>query len=504
MTTDERPSTGVPGSELRPPGTHAQPGLQPPGTHSQAIETRRGHHGLIWLALALVIVLGLVVLLVLPKLVSGTPDPQADTTAQQKAVEPPQSATQDSASSRSDAEQALQDFLQTRARLELANVAVWGEPEWSRAIEGADRGNHHFTQRQFSMAAEALTASSELLRLLESESTQRLAVALDSGWRALQHDDSASALAFFEIAKAIDDGSLDALDGLERARVRPDLLRLMAAGDIARSNNDLPGAQTAYLEAVALDGAYEPAVVALREVVEEIEEIAFRDAMSRALGALEAEQVETAEAALRQAAGLKPDAEVVRNTRQELAQTKQRLWLEGQRQAAAKAESREDWSAAVAIYRKVLARVPQAAFARQGVAFAVDRERLHQQLDHYLQDPARVYSDQPRANAEKLLASAANPPAAETGLAEKVRRLQAMIIEATTPRTVTLKSDGLTTVQIYHVGKLGQFISQQLELRPGTYTVVGSRPGYRDVRQTLTVKPGQEQPALDIRCEETV
>ena len=69
---------------------------------------------------------------------------------------------------------------------------------------------------------------------------------------------------------------------------------------------------------------------------------------------------------------------------------------------------------------------------------------------------------------------------------------------------VTLKSDGLTTVKIYHVGLLGQFTSQQLELRPGTYTVVGSRPGYRDVRQTLTVKPGPQQQALDIRCEETV
>jgi hypothetical protein len=62
----------------------------------------------------------------------------------------------------------------------------------------------------------------------------------------------------------------------------------------------------------------------------------------------------------------------------------------------------------------------------------------------------------------------------------------------------------MTSVQIYHVGKLGQFTSQQLELRPGTYTVVGSRPGYRDVRQTLTVKPGAAQATMDIRCEETV
>lgn len=493
MTPGELPPAGLPGS-----------GLQPPGTNPRTNESKAGHHGLIWLALALVVVLGLLVLLVLPKIVSSAVDGSADKSAAQTKAGSPQPAVAEPASSRSDAEQTLQDFLHTRARLELANVTVWGEPEWSRAVEGATRGNDLFAQRQFSMAAEAFTASSELLLLLESERDQRLAHALDSGWQALETDDSESALGFFEVAKAIDAGSLDALEGLERARVRTELLSLMSTGDFARSSNDLAAARAAYLDAVALDGAYQPAQAALRSVTEEIEEIAFRDAMSRAISALEAEQIETAEAALRQAASLKPDAGVVRNTQQELALTRQKLWLASQRQSVKKAESNEDWAAAVVIYRKVLARVPQAAFARQGLVFAEDRERLHQQLDHYLDDPTRVYSYQPRANAEKLLESAANPPAAETRLADKVHRLQAMIIEATTPRTVTLQSDGLTTVKIYHVGQLGQFTSHQLELRPGTYTIVGSRPGYRDVRQTLTVEPGGQQQTLDIRCEETV
>ena len=278
----------------------------------------------------------------------------------------------------------------------------------------------------------------------------------------------------------------------------------MADGEFARTGNDLSTAQVAYTEALALDGAYEPAQSALQAVDDEIRELAFRDAMSRALSALAQEQVDTADKALKQAASLKPGSEVVRNTQQELAQVRQRLWLEGQRHTAEKARSMEDWPTVVATYQVVLARVPQANFARQGLVFAKDRERLHGQLDHYLQDPTRVYSEQPRANAEILLESAVNPPAGETRLADKIRRLQALIIEATTPRTVTLESDGLTSVQIYHVGRLGQFISKQLDLRPGTYTVVGSRPGYRDVRQTLTVKPGQEQTALNIRCEESV
>ena len=165
------------------------------------------------------------VLLVLPKIVSGTPNATADQPASQIAVEPTLPGDGDSAGSRTDAQQALQEFLRTRARLELANVSVWGEPEWSRAVDGANRGNDLFTQRQFLPAARAFLQSTELLLSLESEREQRLATALDSGWQALENDDSDAATGFFEIATVIDPGSQDALDGLERSRVRPELLR---------------------------------------------------------------------------------------------------------------------------------------------------------------------------------------------------------------------------------------------------------------------------------------
>ena len=132
---------------------------------------------------------------------------------------------------------------------------------------------------------------------------------------------------------------------------------------------------------------------------------------------------------------------------------------------------------------------------------ASHRARLHQQLDHYLQDPERVYSSEPLANAEKLLAAASEPPPGEPLLVEKIERLKALVTQARIPVAVTLESDGQTRVSVYHVGNLGVFIDHQLELTPGTYTVVGSRAGYRDVRKTLTVRPGSSPLSLDIRCE---
>jgi hypothetical protein len=57
---------------------------------------------------------------------------------------------------------------------------------------------------------------------------------------------------------------------------------------------------------------------------------------------------------------------------------------------------------------------------------------------------------------------------------------------------------------IYHVGRLGRFQSRRLELRPGNYTAVGSRPGYRDVRRVFSVRPGEPPPPVQLRCEEPV
>ncbi len=68
---------------------------------------------------------------------------------------------------------------------------------------------------------------------------------------------------------------------------------------------------------------------------------------------------------------------------------------------------------------------------------------------------------------------------------------------ASKPIAVRLTSDQLTTVTLYRVGDLGAFASKEVELRPGTYTVIGSRDGYRDVRQTFTV--GRVELAADQR-----
>ena len=82
--------------------------------------------------------------------------------------------------------------------------------------------------------------------------------------------------------------------------------------------------------------------------------------------------------------------------------------------------------------------------------------------------------------------------------------LEELIAKASTQVQVVLESDNLTDVMVYKTGRLGKFTHRELGLRPGTYTVVGTRRGYKDVRRQLVVQVGAEPKPLEVRCEEKI
>ena len=84
------------------------------------------------------------------------------------------------------------------------------------------------------------------------------------------------------------------------------------------------------------------------------------------------------------------------------------------------------------------------------------------------------------------------------------RRLAGLLATAETPVRVALRSDNLTDVVVYRVGRLGVFEARELELVPGRYTAVGTRTGYRDVRREFSIEPGKPPEPLVVRCEEQI
>ncbi len=500
MGSGEQPVTYTNPPDLLPPGSA-------PDTHTDATS---GYHW-VWLALAILLILSLFVLFLLPRLVSEhKPDTQQQRpVTQEPATSPVVTAVvtanvRESTAARSEAEQALQRYLQLHAKLELAQADVWGAPEWSESSKMASAGDRLLAQRRFSAAAQTYSRAVHRLEELGNSRSQHFVTALDAGHHALGNNEINAARAQFELALAIEPGHAQAQLGLARAGARDDLLRHMHTGKSAESAGDLAAARDAYSQAMQLDTAYQPARTGFARVTNQIAQTDFRSAMSRALAALDAGRLNDAGSALKQAARLEPDDGTLQDTHRRLVLARRQHKLDALRRDAFANVRKEQWQAAFTLFEKAIAVDAGAGFAHAGLTQARERARLHRQFDHYLSDTARLYSAEPLANAEKLLSVAGAAPGNEPRLAKKIAALKKQVVQARVPVEVQLRSDGQTSVSIYHVGHLGQFQDYQLQLRPGTYTIVGSRPGYRNVRKVIRVQPGVSPAFVEIRCEESV
>ena len=78
------------------------------------------------------------------------------------------------------------------------------------------------------------------------------------------------------------------------------------------------------------------------------------------------------------------------------------------------------------------------------------------------------------------------------------------ILEIFSRKAVQIKSNNQTLVTLYRVGSLGSFTDKRMSLKPGKYTLVGTRQGYRDVREEFTIVPGKSAPTVVVQCEEKI
>ncbi|MGD8668756.1 MAG: hypothetical protein PVF31_01665, partial [Desulfobacterales bacterium] len=167
----------------------------------------------------------------------------------------------------------------------------------------------------------------------------------------------------------------------------------------------------------------------------------------------------------------------------------------------AASEQSEDWQQALNAYQQVLKIDSNVAFAVQGKQRASKRIRIDKRLNFFLQKPAALESDRQLENALELIAEIEALDAKGPRLEEQINNLVRMVKVAQTPVKIILESDTFTEVAVYKVGKLGRFDSRELNLRPGSYTVVGTRNGYQDVRKKIIVQPEQGPIRVTIRCE---
>ena len=402
------------------------------------------------------------------------------------------------------AEQLLGEWLRLQARAEAQDIAAWGADRYPAILAEAARGDQKYQEQQYGESQAAYQNSISGLKDLLANKEERLAAALAHGEQALAEYDGPAATGYFDMALVIEPHNEQARSGAERARNFEQVLGLYQRGLALERQDSLAAARQVLQEAAVIDSQFTPAREALARVENRLQELAFQKAMSRTLEALNYNDTEAARKSLAEAARLRAADTSVRDAGQRLAALEKAQQLGQLQDKAERLAAEERWAETLQAYDKALAIDPHFGFAETGRKMAQQRFELDRQTQEIILRPDRLQESGPMQEAEMTLARLRGIEDPGPRLQTQINELSKLIRTASKPAEVILRSDNETSVVIYRIGRFGQFLEKKVSLLPGSYTVVGSRPGFRDVRKNLEVQAGDNPITIDIRCEEPI
>jgi hypothetical protein len=405
------------------------------------------------------------------------------------------------AAEKKEAEKKLAEFMQLIQELNAKGVSQWGNQAYVEMIQLSQEADRLLLESDYAAAAGKYAAAAASAQTLVDQIEPVLKQLLAEGQTAFDAGDSALAGQKFSTALMIEPDNRLARHLLQRSKNLDAVMQLLESGNRHENTGNISGAHADYQEALRLDPESTEARQAVARVKGQIRDAEFQLLMSEGLTALHQNDYQLAQAKLLKAKSFRPQSREVNDALAQVDQSIRLARIETYRQKAAAAEGAENWQQAMDAYLQVLKIDANVLFAARGKERAQERIRIDRRINFFLQQPAALESDQQLENAIALIAEIEEIEPKGPQLRQRFERLARIVATAQTPVKIIIESDTFTDVAVYKVGKIGRFGSRELRLRPGTYTVVGTRDGYQDVRKKIIIKPGQSSLRVTIRCE---
>ncbi|HHD63626.1 MAG TPA: hypothetical protein ENK96_04530 [Desulfobulbaceae bacterium] len=400
--------------------------------------------------------------------------------------------------------QLRERWLQLHAEAEADSIRDWGGEKFAGIREKATEAEQLMAAQQYEKAGTVLQQAISALESLRASRPVLLADALSRGVQSLADGDSPAAVAAFTRALALDPENVQATHGLARAKTLDQVIELYKKARAAEKQADLKTAEELFARINTLDPEFQPAVQALSRVRIQLQDREFNAAMARFLQALAEKKEKVARNALARAVKLRPQSPLVADGKRQLRQLVTEQTLERLQRNYGQAVMSEQWQQAMDFCVQALKVDPQAAFALVGREKAGRRLALDKALRNIIRHPLRLQEEAVLTEVRQILAAARAVIEPGPELSRQIAAVDTLLVRAARQVEVVLQSDNATEVVMYRIGRLGRFSRRTLRLRPGRYTIVGSRPGFRDVRREFEVRSDGKQQFLQIRCTEVI
>ncbi|NQZ07143.1 MAG: hypothetical protein HRT35_08275 [Algicola sp.] len=438
-----------------------------------------------------------------PAMVEDISETQAEP---EKIIAPPDSPWNDAqlAKQRREAQEVLSKILDIQSKLEAKKVQLWAAESFVQAMQAAASGDEQYRQRNFSGAQNNYRSSLTQFESIQAKVDTVYRQQMNQGLKAIDDNQPKIALDSYDLALSLKPDSLDADQGFRRAEVLEEVMALVKSGKHLLKTQKLPAAKEAFEQALALDNKSAPAQQQLATTNQAITDDNFSSAMSQGYAALNQKQYSKAIKSFTTAGKIKPAAKdaqsaLVQATNKDIQSNIATYLVE-----ANSLEKQEQWRQANDFYDKMLALDSSVIKARIGAIRTKARAKLDNQLLNTLNSPQRLTSQSVYVQAQKLYQEAVKVQNPGSRLSGQTVQLNTLLNQLTLPISVKFESNNQTDVTLYKFGKLGSFSAKSMDLKPGKYTLVGSRKGYRDVRREFTVMPGEVDTTIVVQCVDKI
>ena len=413
----------------------------------------------------------------------------------------------DLARAREQAEAKLAEFFALESQLqEQLNVTAWGAGDLDRVKDRASAGDLMFMEGRYRESLDEYAGAVEDMAALADKGRALFRSAMENGEAALAELDHRGAVEAFDTALAIKPENAEATSGRDRASALPEIVELLRQSERAILRGKYADADRYLSEVRALD----PATAGLGGRVAKVAAARAtqrrRATLSEGFRALERGEPDAAIEAFDRVLKANPADPDGLAGLQQARQARLLAEIDRLREVAEQQEAEDQWSAAAAAYDAILDIDPSLRFARDGKARIAARIALIESMGRFIDDPGLLSDDNEFARAREVLAEAlaeANANAAGSALFRtQLDDLRTIVERGSAPVPLVIDSDNETEITIQKVGTFGPFLRHELKLRPGRYVVIGSRDGYRDVRDEIILQADSEP--VEIRCTEPI
>jgi tetratricopeptide (TPR) repeat protein len=400
-----------------------------------------------------------------------------------------------------------EQFLRQLISLEDLGIGLWNAKKLAELNARAIEADESFRQSNNLQAVENYRALLKTVTELNNQLPELQETYLAAAQAALAQYEPTLALTNWEISARLNPNDQQIQSTWLKVKNIPAIQALIAEAALAKEKGELVTAKTILRKAVTLFEDWEPSQNALIAVNDAIAKEGYQNAMTAGFNQLAAGRYLEAEQAFQRALNLTKDNSEANDGLIQVQQARLNASIESQLQRAREAAIAGQWLDAKTAFEQILQTAPGINSIQSEIEQMNLRIAHQTALNNFLADPARLQSDTQFKSAQALaieISQLAPPFGSLRALLPKLTRL---ITNARRPVVLTINSDEKTQITVLRRGEdgqLGTLRQRALTLIPGRYTLTGSRIGYRDVRQDITLDGEDRGTTITIICEEKI